>query len=149
MSAVVVSPAMRRARVVLMVVGIALLALGGIVLLNDVNPQRYLGIAAWMLGSLILHDGIVALAVFGVSVVMRRAGRRIPLVVLAIVQGALVIAAIVTGLVVPQILKQGIGSANASILPLNYGLNLLLFYAGLAVVTAVAIAVALRLRRRK
>jgi hypothetical protein len=87
--------------------------------------------------------------VFGVSIVMRRAGRRIPLAVIAIVQGALVIAAIFTAIVVPEILKRAIGSANPTILPLNYGLHLVLFYAGLAVVTAAAIVIALVLRRRR
>ena len=138
---------MRRARVALIGVGVALLVLGGVVLINDVNPARYVGIAAWMLGSLVIHDGIIAFVVVGVSIALRRLGRSIPFVVLAIVQGALVVAAIVTGLVVPQMLKQAIGSENESILPLDYGLHLGLFYAGLAVVTAAAIGVALVLRR--
>lgn len=129
--------------------GVALLLVGGVVLLMDVKPERYLGIAAWFIGALIVHDGIAAMAVFGVSIIMRRAGKRIPLVVIAIVQGALVIGAIFTAIVVPEILKKAIGSANPTILPLNYGLNLLLFYAALAVVTAGAIIVALVIRRRR
>ena len=84
--------------------GVLLLGIGGIVLLNDVSPSRYLGIAVWFLGALIVHDGIAAMAVFGVSIVMRRAGRRIPPPVIAIVQGALVVAAIVAALVVPEVL---------------------------------------------
>lgn len=128
--------------------GVGLLLAGGVVLLMDVKPERYLGIAVWFIGALIVHDGIAAMAVFGVSIFMRRAGKRIPVVVIAIVQGALVIGAIFTAIVVPEILKKSIGSANPTILPLNYGLNLLLFYAGLAVVTAGAIVVALVVRRR-
>ena len=141
--------AVRKWQVGLIGFGVALLLVGAVVLLMDVEPQRYLGIAVWFLGALIIHDGIAAMVVFGVSVVMRRAGRRIPLVVIAIVQGALVIGAIFTAIVVPEILKTSIGSANPTILPLNYGLNLLLFYAGLVVVTAGAIVVALVLRRRR
>ena len=139
----------KRWQIGLVVLGIALLAVGGIVLLNDVKPTRYLGIAVWFAGALVIHDGIAALAVFGVSIVMRRAGKKIPLAVIAIVQAALVVAAIVTALVVPEILKQAIGSANPTILPLNYGLNLALFYAGLAVVTAAAIAVYSVLAKRQ
>lgn len=139
----------QRWQVGLVAVGIALLLVGGVVLIMDVDPARYVGIAIWFLGALILHDGVAALVVFGISVGMRRAGRRIPLPVIAIVQGALVIGAIMTALVVPEILKKGIGSANPTILPLDYGLHLVLFYAGLAVATVVAIAVYLVVRRRR
>jgi hypothetical protein len=139
--------ATRRWQVGLIAFGVLLLGIGGVVLLNDVSPSRYLGIAVWFLGALVIHDGIAAMAVFGVSIVMRRAGRRIPLPVIAIIQGALVVAAIVTALVVPEILKKSIGTANPTILPLDYGLNLALFYAGLAVATAASIAVYLVARR--
>jgi len=141
--------AVRRWQIGLIALGLALLGIGGITLLNDVNPKRYIGIAEWFLGALILHDGIAAMAVFGVSVVLRKFGRRIPFVVIAIVQAALVIGAIFTALVLPEIIKKSIGSANSTILPLNYGLNLVLFYAGLAVLTAVAIAVYLVVARRQ
>ena len=141
--------AVRRWRTGLVIFGIALLGLGGVVLLNDVSPTRYVGIAVWFVGALILHDGVAAFAIFGISIVMRRAGTRIPLPIIAIVQGALVIGAIFTAIVVPEILKKNIGSANPTILPLDYGLHLVLFYAGLAVATAVAIALYLVVARRR
>lgn len=138
----------QRWQVGLIAVGIGLLLVGAVVLLMDVSPDRYLGIAVWFVGALILHDGIAAMVVFGISIVMRRAGRRIPLPVIAIVQGALVIGAIVTAIVVPEILKKNIGSANPTILPLDYGLHLVLFYAGLAVATVIAIVGYLLIARR-
>ena len=141
--------ATRRWRTGLILFGIALLLIGAITLLNDVNPSSYVGIAIWLLGALVIHDGIAAFAIFGVSIVMRRAGRRIPLAVIAIVQAALVVAALFFVIVVPQILKKQIGTANPSILPLEYGMNLVLFYAGLAVATAVAITVYLVFARRQ
>ena len=141
--------AVRRWQIGLVVFGLALLGVGAITLLNDVNPKRYIGIATWFIGALILHDGIAAMVVFGVSVVLRKVGRRIPFAVLAIVQGALVIGAIFTALVMPEIIKRAIGTANPTILPLNYGMNLLLFYAALAAVTAVTIAVYLVFARRQ
>ncbi|CAN5182100.1 hypothetical protein BH09ACT5_BH09ACT5_21470 [soil metagenome] len=141
--------ATRRWQAALIALGVLLLGIGGIVLLTDVSPARYGGIAVWFLGALVLHDGVAAMVVFGVSIAVRRAGRRIPLPVLAIIQGALVVAAIVTALVVPEILKQRIGTANPTILPLDYGLNLVLFYAGLTAVTAAAIAGYLVFARRQ
>ena len=94
----------RRWQIGLILFGIALLVIGAITLLNDVNPSSYVGIAIWLLGALVIHDGIAAFAIFGVSIVMRRAGRRIPLAVIAIVQAALVVAALFFVIVVPQIL---------------------------------------------
>jgi len=130
----------RRWQTALVVFGIAFLGLGGVVLLMEVNPARYVGILTWFVGALILHDGVAALAVFGVSIAMRRTGTRLPVAIIAMLQGALVIAAIVTAIVVPEILKSGLGTANPTILPLDYGPHLVLFYAGLTAVTAVAIA---------
>lgn len=141
--------AVRRWQIGLIVGGIAVLGIGGITMLNDVAPENYLGILIWFAGALILHDGIAAMAVFGASVVLRKAGRRIPFAVLAILQGALVIAAIFTAIVVPAVIKQSIGTANPTILPLNYGLNLVLFYAALAVLTALTMGIYLAVRARR
>lgn len=141
--------ATRRWRTGLILFGIALLVIGAITLLNDVAPTDYVGIAIWFLGALVIHDGIAAFAIFGVSILMRRASRQIPLGVIAIIQAALAVGAIFFVIVVPAILKKDIGSANPSILPLEYGMNLVLFYAGLAVVTAAAIAAYLVFARRQ
>ena len=140
---------MKIARVILIAFGIALLVVCALVLLATVEPTNYVGIAIWFLGALIIHDGILGPVVFGVSVVMRKSSRRIPFGVLLIIQGALVIGALFTAIVVPEILKQGIGTANPTLLPLEYGRNLVVFYVALAVVTAAAIAVYIGMRRRK
>ncbi len=140
--------AVRRWQIAFIAAGVLIIGLGGVVLLLDVNPARYLGIALWFAGALVLHDAVVAPVVLGVHLLLRRAGRRIPLSVVLILQGALVVAALMTALVVPEILKQGIGSANPTILPLDYAGNLIRFQVGLALVTAVSIAIAVRVDRR-
>jgi hypothetical protein len=134
-------------RLVLVVVGIGLLGFGGIVFLLDVNPATYVGVGVWLAGAIVLHDGVAALAVFGATVLVRRANG-IPFVVRAIVQGAAVVALIVTVLVVPEIVAVALGPANPSVLPLDYVGNLLLFHAGLAAATVAAVVIALVLRRR-
>ena len=134
-------------RLVLVVAGMGLLGFGGIVFLLDVNPSNYPGLAIWLAGAIVLHDGVAALAVFGATVLVRRA-RGIPFVVRAIVQGAAVVALVVTVLVLPELLAIAMGPANPSVLPLDYAGNLLLFHAGLVAVTVVAIVIALVLRRR-
>ena len=142
---------MKAARVILVIVGVALLLVGGMVLLADVKPSRYLGILAWFAGAIIVHDGILAFAVAGVGIAMRRAGRafRVPLPVIIIVQAALALAALFALLVVPEILKKSIGTANETLLPLDYGLHLAVFYAALAVITAAAVAAYMAVTRRR
>lgn len=129
--------------------GIATLVVGGLVLLAEVDASQYVGIGVWLVGALILHDGIAAMVVFGVTVALRRTATRVPNFVVVVVQGALAIAAIVTLLVLPEIVKQSIGTANPSILPLDYALNLVWFHLGLATVAGVLIIGYLALRRRR
>jgi hypothetical protein len=133
-------------RLALVAVGVALLGVGGVIFLIDVNPATYPGVAVWLAGAIVLHDGGAALAVFGATVLVRRA-HGIPFVVRAIVQGAAGVALVVTVLVVPEFLAIALGPANPSVLPLDYAGNLLLFHAALAAVTALAIVIALALRR--
>ncbi|MBC7725980.1 MAG: hypothetical protein H7146_14755 [Burkholderiaceae bacterium] len=154
MSAVRVIPAagtrrIRAWRIGLLSVGLALLVVGGLVLLADVAPRDYLGILSWMVGAIVLHDGVLALGVFAGNLVLRRAGRIIPWGVIAILQCAIVTGGIVALIVVPEIIKKAIGTTNPTVLPLDYGLNLAVFYAGLALATAVAIVLHLRVTRAR
>ncbi|MEO8261802.1 MAG: hypothetical protein ABI566_04465 [Pseudolysinimonas sp.] len=139
---VAVSDDMNLWRGALIVSGVLLLAIGGLTFLSEVKPATYLGVGAWLAGAIIVHDGIGAMAVFAATVVIRRFDR-VPFAVLAIVQAAAVVTVIVTVVVLPEIVKQAIGSANPTILPLDYVGNLVLVYVGIAVATVVAIAVAL------
>lgn len=149
MSEVLASPAQKKARIVLIAGGIGLLGIGGLTLLMDVEPKAYIGILLWFAGAIIIHDGIIAPVVFGVGVVMRRAGRRLPGAVLAILQAAVVVVSIVTALVVPAILKKDIGSANPTILPLDYVANLGVVYAVVGVLTVIAVVVYLLIAARR
>ena len=141
--------ATRRVQIALVVVGVALLAVGGITLLNDVNPKRYIGLASWLIGALIIHDGIIAPTVFVIILIFRRANKRIPVVFLLIVQGAIVVGSIVALLVVPEILKKAIGAANPTLLPLDYSTNLVVFLIGLAILTGIALGAYAALSRAK
>ena len=89
------------------------------------------------------------MAVFGVAVALRRTATRVPYFVVLVVQGAVAIAALVTLLVLPEIVKQSIGTANPSILPLDYALNLAWFHLVLATVAGLLIVGYLALRRRQ
>ena len=137
-------------RAILIAGGVGLLGLGGLVLLLDVNPARYLGIALWFAGAIIVHDALIAPGVVVAGIVLRRLGRKLPGVVLAIIQGAIVVLAIVTAIVVPEILKKEIGSANPTILPLDYLSNLVVLYltTGLATLASISVYVLATARRQ-
>jgi hypothetical protein len=80
---------------------------------------------------------------------MRRAGRRIPYAVLVIIQGGIVVGAIMSMLVLPEIYKKSLGTKNPTILPLDYGPNLALFWLAVAVLTAAACVLYLRRARTR
>ena len=145
----VLDPTLRRWRIGLVAAGVLSLIVGGLVLLADVAPSNYVGLAVWFLGALIIHDGIAAAGVVAVQIAFRKVGRRIPFVVIAILQGAIVLGAVMALIVFPQIYKSAIGANNTSVVPLDYGGNLVVFYLVLGVLTALAVAGYLFARRQK
>ena len=141
---------MKIARVILIAFGVLVLILGVVVLFETNSLKKIAGLASWLILALIVHDGIIAGITFATALTLRKAGRRVPTVVLAIVQGALVIAAIFAIVVVPEVYKKSIGVKNPTVLPLDYGPSLLLFWgvlAALAVLGVVLYLVRARLRR--
>ena len=143
------SATIRRWRIGLLLVGLGLMGLGGIVALTWLHATQYPRVILWLIAALIVHDGIIAPTVFVVSLIARRLATRVPAVAIAIVEGALVIGGIVTLLFLPEVLKKAIGTNSSSILPQNYGLHLLVFYAVLAILTAAAIVFYARLFARR
>ncbi|UFS59717.1 hypothetical protein [Subtercola endophyticus] len=143
---IVVSPAMARVRVLLIGAGAAVLVLGAVVLFALQSPMAILGVVAWLLGAIILHDAVLSPIVLGVSVLARRAGRRVSRVVLLIIQGAVIVGAILTLLVVPEIYAKTLGPAP-TVLPFDYVLRLALMWLALIVVTAAVCVLYLRRAR--
>ncbi|MEO6116929.1 MAG: hypothetical protein ABIP33_11140 [Pseudolysinimonas sp.] len=131
---------LKRWRAGLIVGGAAILLLSVWIVLTTIKPTRYIGIAEWFIAAIIVHDAIIAPVVFGIGVVMRKAGRRIPLAVLAIVQGGLVIGAVFTIVLVPEILAQQHAHLFQTLLPFDYVKNLGMLWVGTVVATAVAVA---------
>lgn len=139
---------MTRARIGLIVGGVLMLLLGGWILLTTVKPTHYLGIVEWFAAAIIVHDAIIAPFVFGVGVVMRKAGKRIPLAVLAIIQAGLVVGAMFTIVLVPEILAQRYAHLFETLLPFDYVRNLGVLWVGTLVATGGAVVVYLLWRAR-
>lgn len=129
----------RDLQVMLIGLGILLACVGGVVLANDIPPRQYPAIIGWLLAALIVHDVLVAGAVFTVALAGRRLERRVGFMPVLIAQGTLAVGAIVALIVVPEIVKQQIGTANPSVLPLDYTVNLIVFQVGLVVFAGAAI----------
>jgi hypothetical protein len=139
----------RRWRIGLILLGVGLMAIGGIVALTWLSPHQYPQVILWLIGALIVHDAIIAPSVFVVTLLARRLSARVPAVIIAIVEGALVIAGIVTLLFLPEVIKKAIGTNSSSILPQSYGLHLAVFYAVMAILTIAAVMFYRRLLMRR
>jgi hypothetical protein len=131
--------AIRRIRIALILFGLAFMGFGAYVAWIWLSHKQYARVIEWLIGALVVHDGIIAPTVFLVTLLGRRLGARVPAVVIALVEGALAIGGIFTLLFLPEVLKKAIGTASSSILPQNYGLHLGVFYVLLALLTAAAI----------
>ena len=126
---------MRTIRWVLVGGGVLLLAWGAFVMFDLVRLTRIPGVALWIAAAILLHDAILAPIVFALGIGLRRAGRRVSGTVIAIVQGGIVVGSIVSLIAVPTIVAKNFAPANATVLPLNYGLNLGIFWLVLAALT--------------
>lgn len=128
---------MRSVRTILILIGTAGLLFGLYVLFDTVRITRLPGVALWIGAAIVLHDAVLAPLVFFCGILLRRAGRRVTGTIVLVVQGAIVIGSIMTLIVVPAIVAQSLTPNNPSILPLDYGRNLALFWVAVALVATV------------
>jgi hypothetical protein len=139
---------MRAARVILIAVGVLGLAFGAYVLVDTVALKRLPGLALWIGAAIVLHDAVISPLVFGLGVLTRRAGHRVAGSIIVTVQAAIVLGSLMTLIVLPAIVAQDLGPKNPSILPLDYALNLGLFWLALAV-ASVLVSLWFYLRTRR
>jgi hypothetical protein len=126
-------------RGILIALGLGLLAVGAVVLLADVPPDRYFGIAVWVGMAIVLHDGVLAPVVvvigLGAARFRDRFGRR----GVAVAQGALLVGAILTAIALPAIIASARGNPNPTILNGSYVLALAIAWMLLITVAIVAL----------
>lgn len=139
---------LRVARFVLVAVGVLVLGLGAYVMVDTVALRRLPGVALWIAAAIVLHDAVISPLVFGLGVLTRRAGHRVAGSIIVTVQAVIVLGSLMTLIVVPAIVAQRLGPKNPTILPLDYAVNLGLFWLALAVV-GVLVSVWLYLRTRR
>lgn len=142
------SGTVRATRTALVALGVVLLGIGAAALVVGVPLRQWSGILLWFVGAVVLHDAVFAPLVLVGSRMLRRLGRRVPWVQIAVVQVALVVGAALTLVAIPGIRAQSLGARNPTVLPFPYALHLALVWAGLGVVTALTV-VAIGLTRRR
>lgn len=111
---------MRRWRYALVVAGVLLLLYGGVRLVAQV-PEALPGLVLWMVGIVVIHDGLLSPLVVGVGWLLARAvppsGRRY-------LQAALVVGGLITIVAIPLIARRGTQPPAKALLLQNYGANL-------------------------
>ncbi|MEU7074048.1 hypothetical protein AB0B30_31995 [Streptomyces narbonensis] len=116
--------------------GIGLMVFGGALLLQQPEPWR---IGMWLAGGVLVHDGLIAPLIIALAAAAGLRLRGVP-------RAALVVAASVTVIALPPLLRPG-GVANATVLPLDYLRNWLLAMAAVAAITVAYVGVRACLRR--
>ena len=142
------SRGIRVARIVLIAVGMLGLAVGAAFLVTTVRPKGLTGLAVWLAAAIVLHDGILAPAAFLANRLLRGVGRRVPAVVLAVLQVTVVVGVVMTLIVLPEIRAKQLGPRNPTVLPFDYGLRLGVLWAVLALLAAVVCALLLARSQR-
>jgi hypothetical protein len=125
-------------RIIFAAAGIALL-LFGIFRLGTEIPLRNLGwLAVWLIAAIAIHDGLLSPVVVGVGWLLRRL---VPDRARRYLQIALIVSGLVTVIALPMIYLRGSQPAVKAILLRNYGANLTVLVAIIAVVSLVLYAV--------
>jgi hypothetical protein len=125
-------------RIVLAVVGIGIGTYGISQLLTQIPRQTLVLLAVWLIGALIIHDGLLSPAVVGVGAALRRyipdRGRRY-------VQFGLIMAAMVTVIAVPMIYRAHTQPPVKALLLQDFAINLTVLLAAIGGGTLIAYAI--------
>lgn len=127
-----------RLRLPLGIAGVLLVLFGLFRLLTQVPIFPLVILALWLVGALVIHDGILSPIVVAVGWAIARV---VPPRARRYLQGALIMAALVTVIAIPMIYRQGSQPKSKSILLQNYGGNLTLLLGLIAALTLLAYAV--------
>ena len=137
---------MKAWRIILAGVGIPLGGFGIFRLVTEIPMHSLLILAVWLAAALVVHDVILAPSVVGVGWLLRRhvpdRGRRY-------LQAAVIMIALITVVAIPMIFLRGSQPAAKALLLRNYGSNLILIIAVIAVISLILYAVRVARDRRE
>lgn len=141
------TPAHRRGRLFwpCCAAGWAIIAFGAWGLLRDARDTRPPSFVPWFAGSALVHDLLLAPVVFAVGVLL---ARTVPPPIRAWVQGVLVTSALVVAGSFPWVAGLGDRADNASLLPGNYVVGLLIVLAAVWLAGTTGALLSVRRARR-
>lgn len=120
-------------RILLGTVGLAAIGYGALRILTDAKDTKPIALAKWLIGSLLVHDLLIAPVVIGIGWLL---ARFVPARARAFVQAGLVTGGLVCAVGVLLIWRQGKTSARSlALLQQDYAANLLVLLAIIALVT--------------
>lgn len=125
-------------RIPLGIAGVLLGLFGVFRLLTQVPPSALVILALWLVGALVIHDGILSPVVVGVGWAVARV---VPPRARRYLQGALIMAALVTVIAIPMIYRQDSQPRSKSMLLQDFGANLTLLIGIIAGLSLLAYAV--------
>lgn len=123
------------------VVGWAVMAFGVVGAIDNARDTHPRSLAIWIVGSLAVHDFVIAPVVFIFAGALKRA---LAPPYRAIVQASLIVSAVIVIVSIP-VVGFGMSGGNASALPRNYAAGLLVF---LGVVWAATVIILVLARRQ-
>jgi len=112
-----------RLRLPLGITGVLLALFGVFRLVTQIPPFPLVVLVLWLVGALVIHDGILSPIVVGVGWAVARV---VPPRARRYLQGALIMAALVTVIAIPMIYRQASQPRSKSMLLQDFGLNLTL-----------------------
>lgn len=132
-------------RIVLGALGLGAILYGAIRILQSPAAVNPLDLFLWLLGALILHDGILApiVTIFGFLM-----ARLVPGRARAYIQGGLIVGALVTTFTVVEIYREGKSRPGNALLEQDYTRHLLIIL-GIVLVLTVALYVTRVVRDRR
>ncbi len=148
---IIISPPLDRTgvgRLVLGIAGIALIAVGGIVVLTGIPREDYPGILLWLGAAILLHDGVIAPLVVVFGVLGRPLARRLPEATVTVARAALVAVAVASLASLPPIVGQALGARNPTIHVADYGTALMVLWSAALALSAGAVVTGLIARGR-
>jgi hypothetical protein len=129
---------MKKWRIVLAAVGLGVGTYGIFQLLTELPRQTLVLLALWLIGALIIHDGLLSPAVIGVGAALRRyvpdRGRRY-------LQFGLIMAAMITVIAVPMIYRTNTQPPAKALLLQDFRVNLTVLLAAIGGGTLIAYAI--------
>ena len=125
-------------RIILAISGVALGLFGIFRLATEVPLANLLWLLVWLVAAVAIHDGVLSPFVVGLGWLLRRL---VPDRARRYLQFALIMVGLVTVIALPMIYLRGSQPAVKALLLRNYGANLALIIATVAVVTLIIYAV--------